>query len=347
MWDAGAAYRQPTLALSTNGNGCGLLPTPVAKDGASFYVGTLATAQRVWKKTGSSGRQLHWMQYGLVSHALKKGWANPRFSELLMGWPIGWTDLQPLERARFQQWQRSLGNCSPNPPILLIRVQENSTPKTSCLCKELKDFLKPLRSTRRNQMSTTTLYFQISGHCVTADCDCRAHDGQEIADDNAPPLHDGCTCYAGPFDPGIRAESVQARIEGLRLQKELNERIEHKIMGGDFQHPGFFWEEGSTSDGTDGYEGFYCPRCGVAERGHGPLCIVNYSGVIRLAWQVLTKMRELGYGFSINDNANRHAAHIDCRFWKLDDDQRRGIAIEDVPALAICRAADATIPTVT
>jgi hypothetical protein len=116
MWDAGAAYRLPTSVSSTNGDGCGLLPTPVAKDGASFYVGTLATAQRVFIKTGSSGRQLHWMQYGIVYHALKKGWANPRFSELLMGLPIGWTDLQPLERRKFRQWLQSPGPCSPKQP---------------------------------------------------------------------------------------------------------------------------------------------------------------------------------------------------------------------------------------
>ena len=29
----------------------------------------------------------------------------------LMGWPLGWTDLQPLEMAKFQQWQRSHGAC--------------------------------------------------------------------------------------------------------------------------------------------------------------------------------------------------------------------------------------------
>ena len=28
----------------------------------------------------------------------------PEVSEGLMGWPIGWTDLQPLETGRFQQW---------------------------------------------------------------------------------------------------------------------------------------------------------------------------------------------------------------------------------------------------
>lgn len=29
---------------------------------------------------------------------------NPEWVEWLMGWPIGWTDLRPLEMGRFQQW---------------------------------------------------------------------------------------------------------------------------------------------------------------------------------------------------------------------------------------------------
>ena len=35
---------------------------------------------------------------------------NPRFVEWLMGFPIGWTDLQPLETQSFQQWQQRHGD---------------------------------------------------------------------------------------------------------------------------------------------------------------------------------------------------------------------------------------------
>ena len=31
---------------------------------------------------------------------------NPLFAELIMMWPLGWTDLKPLEMARFQEWQQ-------------------------------------------------------------------------------------------------------------------------------------------------------------------------------------------------------------------------------------------------
>ena len=39
------------------------------------------------------------------------GALNPLWVEWLMGWPIGWTDLKPLEKDRFQQWLRSFGDC--------------------------------------------------------------------------------------------------------------------------------------------------------------------------------------------------------------------------------------------
>ena len=37
------------------------------------------------------------------------GQLNPSWVEWLMGWPVGWTDLKPLETGRFQQWQQQHG----------------------------------------------------------------------------------------------------------------------------------------------------------------------------------------------------------------------------------------------
>jgi len=37
------------------------------------------------------------------------GQLNPTWVEWLMGWPLGWTDLKPLETDRFRQWLRSHG----------------------------------------------------------------------------------------------------------------------------------------------------------------------------------------------------------------------------------------------
>jgi hypothetical protein len=34
---------------------------------------------------------------------------NPMWVEWLMGWPLGWTDLKPLEMDKFRAWLRSHG----------------------------------------------------------------------------------------------------------------------------------------------------------------------------------------------------------------------------------------------
>ena len=35
---------------------------------------------------------------------------NPEWLEWLMGWPIGWTALQPLATDKFQEWRLAHGN---------------------------------------------------------------------------------------------------------------------------------------------------------------------------------------------------------------------------------------------
>ena len=39
-------------------------------------------------------------------NAVAGGSLNPPWVEWLMGWPLGWTDLKPLETDKFQQWRR-------------------------------------------------------------------------------------------------------------------------------------------------------------------------------------------------------------------------------------------------
>lgn len=43
--------------------------------------------------------------------AKKTGQLNPYWTEWLMGWPVGWTDLEPLARVRFLQWFAQHGCC--------------------------------------------------------------------------------------------------------------------------------------------------------------------------------------------------------------------------------------------
>lgn len=41
---------------------------------------------------------------------LASGQLNPEWVEWLMGWPIGWTELGPLEMDRFHEWQQQHGS---------------------------------------------------------------------------------------------------------------------------------------------------------------------------------------------------------------------------------------------
>jgi hypothetical protein len=66
-----------------------------------FYTPTA----RDWKGMSGKGfRERHGEKKNLADFL--GGVPNPEFSEWLMGWPIGWTDLKPLEMDKFQQWQQ-------------------------------------------------------------------------------------------------------------------------------------------------------------------------------------------------------------------------------------------------
>ena len=69
-------------------------PTPSAND---------------WKgssRPGQRRRQLTDPAMGVIQAG---GKLNPTWVAWLMGWPIGWTDLEPLEMDKFQLWRRSHG----------------------------------------------------------------------------------------------------------------------------------------------------------------------------------------------------------------------------------------------
>ena len=105
----GECFQQLPLDCRTSDEECSLLPTPSHRDGKSFYVTTLNTSyKRIVLERGR--HQIHWMQYSTLLHGLKKSWANPRFSEALMGWPIGWSDLAPLAMDKFQMWLEMRGS---------------------------------------------------------------------------------------------------------------------------------------------------------------------------------------------------------------------------------------------
>lgn len=120
----GECWEQVTLAPHIAASGSGLWPTPTVhgnhnKPGTSKNAGWgLSSAVKLWPTptamSGSGGAALcKWGGSGsrkamrkLVTPQELNGPLNPAWVEWLMGWPIGWTDLEPLAMARFREWQR-------------------------------------------------------------------------------------------------------------------------------------------------------------------------------------------------------------------------------------------------
>ncbi len=101
-------------------------PTPTVcgnynRKGASATSGDgLATAVAKWptpRTAGMCGGTGSWellkqnttIEEARAMGAGNGGTLNPTWVEWLMGWPLAWTDLKPLEMAKFQQWQQQHG----------------------------------------------------------------------------------------------------------------------------------------------------------------------------------------------------------------------------------------------
>ena len=91
----GECWRQPTLARPTSGNEFGYWPTPTAMT---------ATGGAALCKWGGSGARAKLRK--MVSSKELNGPLNPEWVSWLMGWPLGWSSLQPLATVKYQQWQQ-------------------------------------------------------------------------------------------------------------------------------------------------------------------------------------------------------------------------------------------------
>lgn len=82
-------YQRQTWVLTTFGKDTGFVHTPTCTANYS------APSMQKWKSCKEFTRVF--------------GNPTPMNHEWLMGWPIGWTDLQPLETGKFHQWLRLHG----------------------------------------------------------------------------------------------------------------------------------------------------------------------------------------------------------------------------------------------
>lgn len=116
----GECWEQPMLEPRIRGTESGLWPTPTVngnynRKGLSPTSGDgLATAVMKWPtptahnaKETNAPSEAKRNEPTLASRV--GGTLNPTWVEWLMGWPLEWTDLKPLEMGKFQQWQQQHG----------------------------------------------------------------------------------------------------------------------------------------------------------------------------------------------------------------------------------------------
>lgn len=99
MMRDGKLYQLPSWERPINVPASGLWPTPVASDA---------------KGVGPFGSKSHLsdLKHRNLRGVVKTpngGALNPTWVEWLMGWPLGWTNLERLETAGFQAWLRQHG----------------------------------------------------------------------------------------------------------------------------------------------------------------------------------------------------------------------------------------------
>jgi hypothetical protein len=105
----GELWELPTPDFPTSESEHGSWPTPKARDYKSGGTDPAKVQARIDRRRNQGVIDLP----DAAVHRLWKpgfsGLLNPSFSETLMAWPIGWTACEPLETAKFQQWQRLHG----------------------------------------------------------------------------------------------------------------------------------------------------------------------------------------------------------------------------------------------
>jgi hypothetical protein len=134
MTVGGELYLLPTLVQSTNENesGLSLVPTPTSSTGGANHnsPSTLAGKRYTMNLAGFAQKYPSRNMWGTPKaqdsrHALRDrgkgnlgeqvsglhngGKLNPTWTEWLMGWPLEWTDLKPLEMDKFHCAQQQLG----------------------------------------------------------------------------------------------------------------------------------------------------------------------------------------------------------------------------------------------
>lgn len=98
MTRSGDAFQRPPLALHIEETESGYLPTPsgTSNHGKNHVCGRL-------DEWGGSSNPWRGTDIGRTR--------SPSFEEWMMGWPVSWSALTPLETVRFREWQQQHSLC--------------------------------------------------------------------------------------------------------------------------------------------------------------------------------------------------------------------------------------------
>jgi hypothetical protein len=121
----GECWERAMLAPRISESGSGLWQTPVADDAVERKAGKWnsrgepkLSAQvlmvptpcaRDYRGVGRSRMERTGSKAGENLPQFLGGLLNPDWTEWLMGWPIGWTELKPLATAKFREWRQQHG----------------------------------------------------------------------------------------------------------------------------------------------------------------------------------------------------------------------------------------------
>ena len=108
----GECWGHITPVLPTSATGSGLWPTPCASDGKHhgkerYILGS----RKKWADGIRNAPPTEKITYAYFDSGLKEE-LYPVAHELMMTWPLGWTDLRPLETDKFRQWLEWHGGSS-------------------------------------------------------------------------------------------------------------------------------------------------------------------------------------------------------------------------------------------
>jgi hypothetical protein len=99
----GECWELNSLEETFSASVSGLLPAPTSTD----YKGSSSGCGK--HERGEVSLLRHWIHH-VACDWTGTSYPHPSFCESLMSWPIGWTELAPLETGRFQLWrQRHIG----------------------------------------------------------------------------------------------------------------------------------------------------------------------------------------------------------------------------------------------